>query len=76
MNEINIYCLSLFKSDYKNIIRKNYIPVGLGNENFVEGWLTDKKGKNISQRTHIMESIPFIIIYGRTTLLIKITTAG
>ena len=50
MNEINIYCLSLFKSDYKNIIDKNYIPVGLGNDNFVEGWLTDKKGDNISQK--------------------------
>ena len=51
MNEINIYCLSLFESDYKNIIDKNYIPVGLGNDNFVEGWLTDKKGDNISQES-------------------------
>lgn len=50
MNEINIYCLSLFKSDYKNIINKNYIPVGLGNDGFGEDWLTDRKGYNISEK--------------------------
>ena len=50
MSEISIYCLSLFKSDYKNIIDKSYIPVGLGSQDFDERWLTDKKGENISQK--------------------------
>ena len=50
MSGIIIYCLSLFKSDYNNIINKNYIPVGLGTNDFVEGWLTDKKGENISKK--------------------------
>jgi len=50
MSKINIYCLSLFKSDYKRIIKNNYIPVGLGNANFTSNWLTDDIGKNISYK--------------------------
>ena len=48
MNKIRIYCLSLFNSDYSSIIKKNYIPVGLGNEDYHEGWLTDKGENNIN----------------------------
>ena len=50
MNEIRIYCLSLFNSDYENIINKNYIPVGLGYDNYSNGWITDKNGDNISKK--------------------------
>ena len=50
MDEIRIYCLSLFNSDYENIINKNYIPVGLGYDNYSNGWITDKNGDNISKK--------------------------
>ncbi|MDB2474322.1 DUF4422 domain-containing protein [bacterium] len=48
MKDINIYCLSLSDSDYNDIVKKNYIPVGLGGENFSKGWISDKGKKNIS----------------------------
>jgi len=67
MNEINIYCLSLFESDYKNIIDKNYIPVGLGNDNFVKGWLTDLGYEDVSQySTHSMRKSKASLIYEKT----------
>ena len=50
MNEIYIYCLSIFNSDYESIISKKYIPVGLGNDSYSSGWLTDKNGENISKK--------------------------
>ena len=48
MNKLNIYCLSLSSLHYESILKKNYIPVGLGDDNFDKRWLTDKEGKNIS----------------------------
>ena len=50
MNKINFYCLSLFNSDYDSIIKKKYIPVGLGKETFDERWLTDQRGININKK--------------------------
>ena len=48
MDKLNIYCLTLSSLHYESIIKKNYIPVGLGDDNFDKKWLTDKEGKNIS----------------------------
>ena len=47
MPNLNIYCLSL---KYYDVIDKlpSYIkPLGLGNEEYPEHWLTEKNGKNI-----------------------------
>ena len=50
MNNLLLYCLSLYPNNL-NIIKKiGYIPVGLGKENFSDSWETDKIGKNISNK--------------------------
>ena len=37
--------------DHLKLIKKiNYTPVGLGDANFSEEWMSDKNGKNISNK--------------------------
>ena len=50
MKKANIYCLSLNKNLLDKINKLNYIPVGLGNDNFSNGWLRDNTGENISKK--------------------------
>ena len=40
MQNLKIYCLTLSNSHYEKILEKNYIPVGLGNTNYADKWLT------------------------------------
>ena len=48
MNRLTMFCLSM-KSKHLNTIKEfNYLPVGLGNDNFSNDWLVDSKGENIS----------------------------
>jgi len=47
---MKIFCISIFDKDYKQYKKLNLVPVGLGNTNFSNTWLTDKDGKNISQK--------------------------
>ena len=44
MKKANIYCLSLNKNLLDKINKLNYIPVGLGNDNFSNEWLRDNTG--------------------------------
>ena len=45
-----MYCLTLDKN-HLNIIKKfNYVPVGLGKDNFDNEWFSDKTGINISKK--------------------------
>ena len=56
------------KPEHEKIISSlKYIPVGLGNENFRKIF-SDKTGNNIVLKTIIMESILFIIGYGKNYL--------
>ena len=50
MNNFNMYCLSLNENDYTNIKKLNYIPVGLGSQNFNPKWLRDNTEENISNK--------------------------
>ena len=50
MQNLKIYCLTLSNSHYEKILEKNYIPVGLGNTNYADKWLTDKNIVNISDK--------------------------
>ena len=50
MNNAKIYCLCLHDELINKIKELKYIPVGLGNNNFSDEWLLDKKGKNISNK--------------------------
>jgi hypothetical protein len=50
MKSLKIFCLSLNPS-HKSIIDKlGYVPVGLGDESFSQGWLNDKTDINISPK--------------------------
>ena len=50
MNNIEMYCISLEPTHKKFIKELGYIPVGLGNNDFKEGWMTDDTGNNISKK--------------------------
>ncbi len=45
-----MYCLAIDDSLKNKIKELNYIPVGLGDNNFSEEWLRDNTGKNITQK--------------------------
>jgi len=46
--------------DHYNIIKEmEYIPVGLGEENFSKDWMTDKPGENISEKNHFYGEYTF-----------------
>lgn len=42
--------MCLHDHHYKNLKKLDYIPVGLGNNNFNDQWLNDKSGENISYK--------------------------
>ena len=48
MNSLNIYCLSIYPVQFNLFKKLKYIPVGLGKNNFSDGWLKDNTGNNIS----------------------------
>lgn len=50
MSNLKIYCLSLSASHLEKIQKLNYIPVGLGTENFGKGWIKDNTNLNISKK--------------------------
>ena len=45
-----MYCICINDRYYKIIKKLGYIPVGLGKEILLEGWLRDDKGENISEK--------------------------
>ena len=53
MKNLNMFCLTLEPSHYKFIKELGYIPVGLGDKNFDDGWFRDKSGINISKKNGI-----------------------
>ncbi len=50
MKNLNMFCLTLEPNHYKFIKELGYIPVGLGEKEFNENWLSDKSGINISKK--------------------------
>ena len=47
---MKIYCIDINNSNYEKIRKLNYIPVGLGKDNFNKNWLRDNTGENISSK--------------------------
>ena len=47
---IKMYCMCLDEHLLEDVKKLNYIPVGLGNNKFSSGWLSDKSGDNISKK--------------------------
>ncbi len=50
MNNLSMYCLTLNPSHLSAIKKIGYLPVGLGDDNFSQEWLTDKTKTNISNK--------------------------
>ena len=50
MKNLEMFCLTLEPSHLRFIKDLSYTPVGLGNKNFSNDWLSDKKGDNISKK--------------------------
>jgi hypothetical protein len=50
MKNFSMFCLSLYPDHLNNLKKINYIPVGLGANNFNNEWIGDKKGENISKK--------------------------
>ena len=50
MSDSKIYCLCLNDHHLDNIKKLNYIPVGLGKNQFNNSWLRDNTGDNISKK--------------------------
>ena len=48
MENLKMFCICVHNDLLPKLKLINYIPVGLGDEKFDTGWLTDKSGKNIS----------------------------
>ena len=51
MNKIKyMYCISIDNGLFNKISNLGYLPVGLGDSQFSDGWITDKAGENISNK--------------------------
>ena len=49
-NNLTMFCLTINPNDLDLIREINYIPVGLGKENFSSDWFRDNIGENISEK--------------------------
>jgi hypothetical protein len=50
MKNLSMFCLSLYGEHLNNLKKINYIPVGLGENNFNNEWLKDNTKLNISNK--------------------------
>ena len=50
MKNFSMFCLSLYPEHLNNLKKINYIPVGLGMNNFNNEWIRDNTGQNISNK--------------------------
>ena len=50
MKNLSMFCLSLYGDHLNNLKKINYIPVGLGENNFNNEWLRDNTKQNISNK--------------------------
>ena len=66
MEKLKMFSLCLHSSYYDEIKDLNYIPVGLGTNEFSNLWLKDDTKDNISKKILFMANIRFTIGYGKT----------
>ncbi len=59
MNNAEIYCLCLHDHLLEKVKSLNYIPVGLGKNEFSPGWLKDNTGKNITEKNQFYGEYSF-----------------
>ena len=59
MRNITMYCLCLQNKALPELKKLDYVPVGLGNDNFSEGWLRDNTHENISFKNKYYGGLTF-----------------
>ena len=59
MKKIKMYCICIHNKYYNAVKNLGYVPVGLGKDNFSEGWLRDNKGENISEKNEFYGEYSF-----------------
>ncbi len=59
MKKLKMFCLSMDPSHLNKITKLNYIPVGLGNKNYNNKWMTDKEGNNMSKKNEFYGEYTF-----------------
>ena len=64
-----MYCLSLNNEDYDKIKNLNYVPVGLGNNEFNKKWLRDNSGDNISEKNSFYGEYTFHYWFWKNKLI-------
>ena len=69
MNNLLMYCLSLNNEDYDKIKNLNYVPVGLGNNEFNKKWLRDNSGDNISEKNSFYGEYTFHYWFWKNKLI-------
>ena len=49
-DNMKVFCMCLHDHHKTNLMKLNYVPVGLGQGKFSEGWIKDNTGENISSK--------------------------
>ena len=65
MQNLKMFCICVHNQLLDKVKKLNYIPVGLGDDQFDSGWIKDNLGENISKKINFTESILFITGFGR-----------
>jgi hypothetical protein len=65
MQNLKMFCICIHNELLSKVKKINYIPVGLGDDNFDQEWIRDNTGNNISKKINFMENILFIIGFGK-----------
>ena len=63
--QLKMFCLCLDNDLLKDVENLNYLPVGLGKNNFSKEWWRDDTGENISLKINFMENTLSIIGFGK-----------
>ena len=59
MNNLEIFCICIDNKLLNKIKEIDYTPVGLGPDNFSEGWVRDNSGDNISHKNKFYGELTF-----------------
>ena len=68
MFKSKIYCMCLHEHHLNNLIKLNYIPVGLGKNKFSNSWLKDNTKNNISEKNSYYGEYTFYYWFWKNVL--------
>ena len=57
MQNLKMFCICIHNQLLDKVKKLNYIPVGLGDDQFDSGWIKDNLGENISKKNKIDECL-------------------